>query len=235
MMNRKYGQKGKLFADRFRSILFAPSQLAEAVREVHLYPVRAGRFRTASGPRFSSHRAYITADHPWSNWLETVPVLSQFNNSTPVAQKAFSRFVESAVLDVDLQHLQEATPGVHLPKDLLSFLGLDNKSSPPSGPPLLALEPLLEQTCLLAQVSVEQVTSASRKGRLVMARRLFVTAAMLTGGHRGAELGRMLNRNKSQISRLFAQGEEDLQRDEVFQELYGSLVPEHLHAAAPLT
>ena len=90
--------------------------------------------------------------------------------------------MESAVLDVDLQHLQEATPGVHLPKDLLSFLGLDNKSSPPSGPPLLALEPLLEQTCLLAQVSVEQVTSASRKGRLVMARRLFVTAAMLTGG-----------------------------------------------------
>ena len=65
-----------------------------------------------------------------------------------------------------------------------------------------------------------------------MARRLLVTAALITGGHQRTQLARLLNRNKSQISRLFAQGEEDLQRDEVFQELYNALVPENLQTSS---
>ena len=112
----------------------------------------------------------------------------------------------------------------------VNFLGLDAPKSPSPQRALFSLDSLLEETCLLLQVSSTTLTSASRHDRLVMARRLLVTAALRTGGHRRSDLARLLNRNKSQISRLYAQGEEDLQRDEVFQELYNALVPETLHA-----
>jgi putative transposase len=222
-INRKYQQEGSLFQGRFRSILFPPDQLAEVVRDVHLYPVRTGRFRQASSPQFSSHRAYVSNEPQWHHLLSVHPLLSQFHESRPVAQKAFERFVEAAALEPDLSGVQEIIPGVYLPEDLIDFFQLKQKQAPTAPAPSVTISTLLEEVCLLFQITPSVLTGTSQKARWVMARKLFVTAAISYAGHRQSQIATVLQRHKSQISRLLRQGEEDRQHDEVFKELYLTL------------
>ncbi len=222
-MNRKYRETGRLFAGRFRSILFPPDQLAEVVRDVHLYPIRTGQFRQASSPKFSSHRTYVDNDAQWHHLITTGPLLAQFSTSPPVAQKAFKRFVEAAVLEPDLSGIREVTPGVYLPEDLVDFFELKNKKAPSTSPPTVSLETLIEEVCLLFQIQREILTGPSQKSRWVMARRLLVTSAITSAGHQQSDVARALQRHKSQISRLLNQGEDALKNDDVFKELYFTL------------
>ena len=222
-INKKYGQSGALFAGRFRSILFPPDQLAEVVRDVHLYPVRMGRFRQASSPKYSSHRSYVEETPQWHHLLETQTLLSQFHTSPPVAKKAFKRFVEAAVLEPDLSGIAEVIPGVNLPEDLIDFFELKNQLAHTQEPPNVSLETILEEVCLLFQIERDVLTGPSQKSRWVMARRLFVTTAVRSAGHRQSDIALALNRHKSQISRLLHQGEDNLRRDEVFKELFYTL------------
>ena len=65
--------------------------------------------------------------------------------------------------------------------------------------------------------------SASRRQDLVMARRLFSTAAVMNTARTITEVADFLKRDKAQVSRLVSQGMDLVHKDEPFKLLFRSI------------
>ena len=217
-VNHREQCRGHLFEGRFDSIILPREQLRFAVRDVHLWPVRTGRVRRTATYPWSSHRSYVSGGDEWGDLVDAWTVLEPFGATLPVAQRAFARFVESAALEPTQQTLPVAIPGVagdrRFAEAVLAEAGVVwRRHRRP------ALKTLARRVSLLLGVETEDLTCASRKQDLVLARRLFATTSVRKAGRTVTEVAQFLRRDKAQVSRLVAQGMELIQSDETFRAL----------------
>lgn len=160
--NRKDQRIGPVFAERFKAVLLEEElHLREAVRYVHLNPVRAGIVAHPDDSTWTSHRIYAGLEQP-PPWFDPQPVLSWFGQDEPTARRAYVRFVEegigegrSAVLSGD-----KADPAI---REILQALGDANRPSGPIVGSAAFLADVLEQSrrpvgraALRSKASIEQ-------------------------------------------------------------------------------
>jgi len=221
-INNHLERTGHLFEGRFRSVIIPADKLADAVRSVHLWPVRTDRARRPEGFPWTSHRAYVASGDPWGDLVDAWTVLEQFGTTLPVAQRAFARFVESAALERDDLGVAEVIPGVAGPRAFAESV-LAEAGVVWRGRRRPALATLARRVSLLLNISTEDMQSASRHQHLVIARRLFATAAVRSAGRSVTEVASFMNRDKAQVSRLVAQGMELMRTDEAFRALHDAV------------
>lgn len=97
--NRRHGRRGRLFQNRYRSILCEEDvYLLELVRYIHLNPLRAGIVESLDQLACftdSGHATLMgTAAHPWQ---DTAHVLNCFGNKVTAARKAYLAYVEKGI------------------------------------------------------------------------------------------------------------------------------------------
>jgi len=94
--NRRHGRVGHVFQGRFYSSrIHSDSYLLEAVRYIHLNPVRAGMVKEPSAYPWSSHRLYLSQYAASMDFINTSLVLGHFRNADPCDERGgCSRFHE---------------------------------------------------------------------------------------------------------------------------------------------
>jgi len=213
-INNRFGRRGHLFRGRFQSIVFSPEEAASVIRSVHLWPVRNGLVRRPEIYHWSSHGAYVTLGHPLADMLDSWDVLQRFDDNFTLAQRAFARYVESAALEEDNLGVTESSPGLtgKTEKIFTASMGIKPKRR-------LSLQSLSKRVALLLNIRTHQLSGASRRQDLVMARRLFATAAAILAEHSITDVAEFLQRDKAQVSRLVSQGIDLLDSNEAFKTL----------------
>lgn len=93
--NRRYSRHGRLFADRYKSVVLEEERyLLELVRYIHLGPIRHGVVRDLAGLRrypYTGHAALMgQAAH---GWQETAGILSSFSPDPDEARRRYEAFV----------------------------------------------------------------------------------------------------------------------------------------------
>jgi putative transposase len=217
-INQQRKRSGHLFEGRFRSIIIPSTRLADAVRWVHLWPVRVERVRRVETYPWSSHRAYVARGDEWGDLVDAWAVLERYGQTLPLAQRSFARFVEQDALERDDLGITEVMNGVggdrKFAEDVLAEAGVVWR-----GRRRPALPTLAGRVSLLMNVHVDDLTSAARHQELVMARRLLATSAVRQAGRTVTEVAEFLHRDKGQVSRLVAQGMAQMRTDEAFRAL----------------
>ena len=87
----------------------------------------------------------------------------------------------------------------------------------------LSLPGLAKRVGLLLNVNMVLLQSPSRRQDLVMARRLFATAAVMNISRSVTEVAKFLKRDKAQVSRLVSQGMDLAYKNEPFKLLFNSI------------
>lgn len=221
-INHRLGRTGHLFEGRFRSVVIPEAAIADAVRAVHLWPVRVDRVRRPETYPWSSHRAYVASGDEWGDLVEAWPLLEGFGETLPLAQRAFARFALEAALEPDSLGVEEAIPGIAgnraFAETVLAEMGVVWR-----GRRRPALKTLAARVSLLMNVTTDDIRSASRLQDLVVARRLLATTAVRSAGRSVTEVAAFMNRDKAQVSRLVAQGMHLVRTDEAFRALLESV------------
>ncbi|MBI1946438.1 MAG: transposase [Deltaproteobacteria bacterium] len=229
-INQRRGRTGHLFEGRFRSLIIPEAKVAEAVRWVHLWPVRDGRVRRAETWPWSSHRAYAARGDQWGDLVDAWAVLERYGATLPAAQRAFARFVEAGALDNDELPIEQVIAGVggdrKFAESVLAEAGVVWR-----GRRRPALPTLARRVSLLMNVHVDDVMSAARQQDLVMARRLLATSAVRQAGRSVTEVADFLHRDKGQVSRLVQQGMSQMRTDEGFRTLLDAMRQRGGHGA----
>ncbi len=207
-VNHRQKRRGPLFQGRFESKILGDDQLIDAVRNIHLWPVRKGLVRRAENYPWSTHSAYLDLESPWANALMCSNILQGFSESQVVARRAFARYVESAALE---------------PEEVLEGLDSTGFKKTVKGPKRLSLTALAKRVSLLLNINMLLLHSASRRQDLVVARRLFATAAVMNTARTVTEVAGFLKRDKAQVSRLVSQGMDLVHKDEPFKLLFNSI------------
>ncbi len=221
-MNKKHARMGHLFRDRFRSIVFCNNDLLDVVRSVHLWPVREGLLRRPEHYIYSSHGIYLGNKCEIGDFISTQEVLGQFSGELDAQRRAFARFVETLALESDDFGIDEIVPGIGASGGKRTEL-LDKAKLHLPAPTKSSVKTLAERAGLLLNISLDQLTSPSRRQDLVMGRRLLATAAVLGAERTVTEVAAYLSRDKAQISRLVAQGMDLLHSDEAFLTMYDAM------------
>ena len=97
--NRRHDRVGRLFQNRFKSILCQEEvYLLELIRYIHLNPIRAGlvnSIENLSRYKFCGHGALLgTFQIPWQ---DIDYILSRFGKTLPVARTRYQNFIEKGV------------------------------------------------------------------------------------------------------------------------------------------
>lgn len=221
-MNAGHARSGHLFEGRFRSILIPQERIDEAVRWIHLWPVRKNRVRRPETYPWSSHRTYVARGDEWGDVVDAWAVLGRYGSTLPVAQRAFARFVEEDALGPDQLPVGEVISGVAgnraFAEEVLAEAGVEWR-----GRRRPALPTLARRVSLLMNVHMEDLTSAARQQDLVMARRLLATTAVRQAGRSVTEVASFLHRDKGQVSRLVQQGMSQVRSDAGFRALFDAM------------
>lgn len=210
-INARLHRRGALFAGRFKSHVFAPESLAAAARSIHLWPLRVGLTRRVESYRFSSMAAYTLTGDYRLDFIETAPVLQQFSNTLPLAQRAFAKYVESASLEKDDYGVE--------PIDLQ----VSEQDLGPRPKRRHSLKGLAKKVALLVNVKVSHLLGPSRRQDLVMGRRLLAAYAVLSAHRTVTEVALFMKRDKAQVSRLVSQGMDLMENHVPFRVLYDSV------------
>jgi REP element-mobilizing transposase RayT len=215
-VNARVQRTGHLFEGRFRSVVVPEEQVAAIVRWIHLWPVRTERVRRAETYPWSSHRAYVKGDE-WGDLVDAWSLIGPWGDTLPAAQRAFARYVEEAALEKDELPVPEVLHGVAGDHDfaegVLAEAGVEWR-----GRRRPALQTLAHRVSMVMGVSVDDLSCKARHQELVMARRLFATAAVRHADRSVTEVAAFLHRDKAQVSRLVQQGMRQL-LDEAFASL----------------
>lgn len=220
-MNTKMKQKGHLFRDRFKSLIFSESDLIDVVRSVHLWPVREGLSRRTEHFPYSSHGYYLGVRND-SDFLSCSEVLNKFSGDLDTKRRAFSRFVETMALEADDFGVQEISPGIGGQSAFAHEL-IKKAHQEPRARSKSSIKTLAERASLLLNISLDQLLGASRRQDLVMGRRLLASAAVLGADRSITEVAQFLHRDKAQISRLVAQGMDLVSNNEAFSSMFDAL------------
>ena len=221
-INARRERSGHLFEGRFRSMLIPMTRLSDAVRWVHLWPVRVDRVRRVETYPWSSHRSYVARGDEWGDLVDAWAVLEKYAPTLPAAQRSFARFVEQGALERDDLGIQEVMAGVggdrKFAEDVLAEAGVVWR-----GRRRPALQTLARRVSLLMNVHFDDLVSPARQQELVMARRLLATSAVREAGRSVTEVAEFLQRDKGQVSRLVAQGMAQMRTDPGFRTLLDAM------------
>jgi hypothetical protein len=207
-INHRQKRRGPLFQGRFESKMLGEDQLIDVLRNIHLWPVRKGLVRRPENYPWSTHAAYLDFESPWSNFLMYSPILQTFSDSQLVARRGFARYVESAALE---------------PEEALETVSWVESKKTTKGSRRLSLPALAKRVSLLLNINMLLLHSVSRRQDLVVARRLFATAAVMNTARTVTEVAAFLKRDKAQVSRLVSQGMDLVHKDEPFRLLFNSI------------
>lgn len=207
-INHKQNRLGPLFRGRFESRLLDDTEVLEAIRNVHLWPVRKGLVRRPENYAWSSHSVYLDLGSSLGKSMAASEILEHFSENQVAARRAFARYVESAALE------SEEPLGVNKALEV---------KKPGKRPKRISLTALAKRVGLLLNIETSLLSSISRRQDLVVARRLFSTAAVMNMSRTVTEVAEFLKRDKAQVSRLVSQGLDLVYKDEPFKLLFNSV------------
>ncbi|MBD3345678.1 MAG: hypothetical protein GF401_11510 [Chitinivibrionales bacterium] len=101
--NKKYGRRGYLFQDRFKSIVTQDQKyVEEIIRYIHLNPIRSGickTIRQLDVYRWTGHSVLLGNNE--ASFQDTKPVLKRFGKDINAARKAYTAFIEEGIAAKD--------------------------------------------------------------------------------------------------------------------------------------
>jgi REP element-mobilizing transposase RayT len=107
--NKKYGRKGHLFQDRFKSeVIESDDYLLAAIRYTHNNPVKAKIVAEPAAYKWSSYHCYIDKDGSGKENVEKDMILEMFSGDKDKALELFINHTENHSEDVFLDYEEDA-------------------------------------------------------------------------------------------------------------------------------
>jgi putative transposase len=181
---------GHLFERRYHALLVdADSYLLEAVRYIHLNPVRAELVRDPNEYRWSSHGVYLgDRQEPW---VTTDFVLGMLSPTLVRARLVYRDFLLQGLPDTG----NISPVGCHAADE---FLGQLTRTDP-IGHRRGTIEQLIASQCRAFGVRPEQLTAAGRDRRLARVRAVIAHEAVARQLTSLAAMARRFNRDESSL------------------------------------
>jgi putative transposase len=177
--NRRRGQAGHLFRQRYRAVpLTDRSIVPDVIRHIHRSALAAGLTRELDDYVWSSHRSYIGAAN--LPWVTTHRVLGMFGSYTDSARQLYRRYVCARNAPARAIGAPRAeAPEEFVTGDSKFIRWLVNELREDGRP--ATLEQIIEATCRRMQVAVGDLVSPSRLRRLSLARAVVTWQATRSG------------------------------------------------------
>jgi putative transposase len=201
--NRKYGKVGHLFQGRYKSYLCdKDTYLLNLVRYIHLNPVRAGLVKDAAVYQWSSHGDYV---HGTKGLVDTDKVLRLFSERIGVARQKYMEFMTGGDSNANpwpyAAYEQQIIGDECFIEKVEKQMGNVEKRAKKI--PIRDLVQAIEKEM---GVGLPELISRRHSEQLRTARGILLALAKETG-YKMVELGRILKRDISVLSRLANIGE----------------------------
>lgn len=184
---------GHLFERRYRARLIADADyLRQAIRYIHLNPVKADIVRDPAEYRWSSHRCYVGAPAP--GWLSVDQALGCFGGSRREAVAAYVAFLHAPQGECPVGQWMDKVQLERADRAGVSRFA-DSRSAP-------GLEALLERIASRYNVSPAEIRSPKRSRSLSAPRAALAQAALSSGAATLGEVAAFLGRAPSTVSWL---------------------------------
>lgn len=212
-LNRRQGHRGPVFAQRPSTWIIDPRWAARVIAYLHNNPTRAGVVETAAASTWTSHRAYIgIAPPPAFLSVELGMDLMGFATSA-AGRSAFDAFVverEREPRDIELVS-DVGRARDELRRSLRAAVCIAHPRTGPSGQDydaivrvrreLVSIDRVVELVARAHGLSVDEVTSSSRRRSFARARR-DVAQVCWQLCHPGREIGLYLGISETAVRRL---------------------------------
>jgi putative transposase len=196
--NRKYGKVGHLFQGRYKSYLCdKDTYLLNLVRYIHLNPVRAGLVKDAAGYQWSSHGDYV---HGTKGLVDTDKVLRLFSERIGIARQKYMEFMTGS--DSNASPSPYAAYEQQIIGDECFIEKVEERTeNVEKRVKKIPIRDLIQAIEKEMGIGLPELISRRRGERLRTARGILVALAKETG-YKIVELGRILKRDISVLSRL---------------------------------
>jgi putative transposase len=213
--NAKYGKRGYLYQGRFRSICVQDgTYFKRLIRYIHLNPVHAGLVQKPENYQWSSYRAFLGHDH--YVWLCKERVLSNFGPTYKESLDYMTWFIYQQIdIEAEAAEIKNAFHiGIFEEKDPSEQIERPQSSPFKDLLTTCMLDKAVDFVCSHYNLSSSDLSSSSRKSQLVEARACLALIVQKSKNLNFSELGRLLARDPSSISRLAskANSREDLRQ-----------------------
>jgi len=195
-MNRKLGQHGHLFQQRYWAVLLQQQRdLPEVVRHIHLTPLRAGMTKDLNEFPWSSHNTYL--GFAKIAWVTTSTVFRMLESPGSHRRQVYRQYTQDEAdrLVEALEHTDAATHGRNLDTAFLSRLMPRRR---PNRDPVL-LDKIITSVATKLDVPREAMLSPSRRRSLSLARALVAWHATRNEVATLTEVAQWFHRNPSTL------------------------------------
>lgn len=198
-INRKQKRVGHLFQGRFKSIVIDEERyLKELVRYIHLNPVRAGLVKSPDKYSWSSHKAYMQKDSIL--WISHDRVLKCFNPYLSGALNEYERYILNGIgIETELDFKSGSIEGILGDKEFADEVV--EKVSITQNRKIELLD-LITQVCERQNVTVEDLRMPGKHPKQSYTRALLALLVRETNGLSLEQLGQILNREASGLTKL---------------------------------
>jgi hypothetical protein len=229
-MNRKLGQHGHLFQQRYWAALVEQhAKLPEVVRYIHLMPVRRGIVRDPVDYNWSSHHAYL--GFAKTSWVTTGAVFRAVDSPGRYRREAYRQFMQEGLHEIAAsgRGADAANEASGRAEDAEFLARLAPRRRTQHDPALL--DRIINSVCTKLDVPREQMLSPSRRRSLSLARALVAWHATCNEVATLTEVAKRFQRNPSVLS----VGVERYRRTrrELFEEPMGELLSGEIEHAKP--
>lgn len=192
---------GHLFQGRFKSILVDDGRyLKELVRYIHLNPVRAGLVARADHYRWSSHNGYLGTND--TVWLTPQHLLARFADCPSIAISKFQSYVDTGIANPeqpDFKHgMYEGIYGDdEFVKNVKERAALVTETT-------FRVPDIIQAACELYDIDLETLRKPGKTQKATHIRALLAFLVKETRNLTLEELGRILQRDASSLSKQAA-------------------------------
>ena len=194
-MNRKLGQHGHLFQQRYwAALLEQHSLLPEVVRYIHLVPVRRGLTADPADYAWSSHHAYL--GYAKTSWVTTGTVFRSLESPGRYRREAYRHYINDGLAALS----DRSVPGGEAAgraEDAEFLTRLAPRRRRQSDPALL--DRIIDSVCTKLDVPREQMLSPSRRRCLSLARALVAWHATCNDVATLTQVAQCFHRNPSTL------------------------------------
>jgi hypothetical protein len=194
-MNRKLGQHGHLFQQRYwAALLEQQSLLPEVVRYVHLVPVRRNLATEPAEYSWSSHHAYL--GYAKTSWVTTGTVFRSLESPGRYRREAYRQYINEGLAELATRPIQEGE-AFGRAEDAEFLARLAPRRRRQSDPVLL--DRIINSVCTKLDVPREQMLSPSRRRCLSLARALVAWHATYNDVATLTQVAQCFHRNPSTL------------------------------------
>jgi len=204
--NRRWGRSGPVWQSRYQAKLVSEeSYLMTVICYVHMNPVRGGLVDDPAEHRSSGHRELMGRVR--NPLIDVDASLAIFGDTKRRAKRGYRTLMQR---EMEREHRSLA------PERLPWWLERDRSVVPPEGPldegradpgarDFLTAEELVERSCEVLGVEMEDLVGRGRSPEVVRARRLIALLGIERWGQTAKDLGRVLSKHPDSISRMAGQ------------------------------